>query len=158
MRLSTSQFIAAMNEPTPGSTSLRAAAMMDGSRDRCRSAPDARNARAMLATFATGESMRIVSILAVILGVSEGSVWASGTLTAPPAHTGPSLTLGMTSLDHSFRARYVAAHDLLRLAQRDGEGLENCLRGVMSVAAADQIDVDVARALVGERLEELLDQ
>src|SRR5205807_9142990 len=52
----------------------------------------------------------------------------------------------------------VRSHHLLRLAQCDGEGLEDRLRGVVSVAAADQVDVDVAGALVREGLEELLDQ
>jgi hypothetical protein len=35
-------------------------------------------------------------VLFVIPSVSEGSVWAGGTMCAPPSHTVPSLTLRMT--------------------------------------------------------------
>ena len=48
-----------MNEPTPGRTSFGALAMISGSRVTRRSAPAARSARAMFATFATGESMSV---------------------------------------------------------------------------------------------------
>ena len=50
---------AAANEPTPGSTIFFAEAMTEASRDSVSEAPAAPNARAMFATFATGESMRI---------------------------------------------------------------------------------------------------
>ena len=50
--------------------------------------------------------------LGVILSVSEGSVWARG---APPARTGPSLTLGMTKDGDRFRI-FLASYLAFRLA------------------------------------------
>src|SRR5437764_9838565 len=84
----------------------------------------------MLATFATGESMRVVFMESY---PDKGS-------------------------NHSLRRRNLLPHHRLRLAHRNGEGLENRLRRVMSIAAANEIDVDVAGALVGERFEKLLHQ
>src|ERR1043166_3297026 len=121
---SSSQRIAAMNEPTPGSTSLRALAIASASRVTRNSAPAARSARAMFATFATGESMRVTFI---VLGC-----WF--------------LVLSSTKTNNQelrtknpFRARDVGSNNLLRLAQRNREGLEDRLRRVMAVAAADQV-------------------
>src|SRR2546428_11352843 len=125
IRCSRSHCIAAMKLPTPGNTILSASAIVCGSRVMRRSAPTCRNARAMLATFATGESIKVTS---------------------------------MTLLDHSFRARHASANDLFRFAQRQRERFENCLGGVVPVASANQIDVNVARAFVCERFEEFLDE
>src|SRR5579872_2108663 len=156
MRFSRSQFIAAIKLPTPGSTILFALATASGSRVRRKSAPACRSARAMLATFATGESIKVTPIRFVIPSVSErpGRGWHR--CTAPPPRS--LATLGMTSLNHSFRGRHAAADHLLRIAHRDRERFENRFRRVMSVAAANQIDVDVARALVREGFEKLLDE
>src|SRR5216683_1135552 len=52
------QLMADAKLPTPGRTILSATAMTSASRVTRRSAPACRSARAMLATLATGESMR----------------------------------------------------------------------------------------------------
>jgi hypothetical protein len=49
-----------MNDPTPGSTSFCAIAIAIGSLVISSSAPAVRNARAMFATLATGESISVV--------------------------------------------------------------------------------------------------
>src|SRR3954454_14093999 len=161
-----------MNDPTPGSTSLCAIAIAIGSLVISSSAPAVRNARAMLATFATGKSMSVVFMIlfarlrrSAQTRVSVPHWPLHKQRTAPNARVGVAQTLlsvlgrlGSDRSNHTFGRWNVGTHHRLRLAQRDGEGFENRLGRMVSVAAADQIDVDVARALVREGLEELLDQ
>src|SRR6266568_283081 len=149
IRCSRSHCIAAMKLPTPGNTILSALAIACGSRVTRRSAPTCRSARPMLATFATGESIKVTSISRVC-----GLRSATACRRLPRRWQASALQ----RLDHSFRARHASADDLLCLAQRQRERFENCLGGVMPIASANQIDVNVARAFVRERFEEFLDQ
>src|SRR5258708_26034262 len=65
---------------------------------------------------------------------------------------------GTGSSNHSLRRRNVTPYHCLRLPQRDRERLEDRLGCVMSVAAANEIYVDVAGTFVRERLEKLFDE